>query len=151
MARNCQKTATHHRSRRHRHLQPDRPHRAAQQDIWLGVTLCVQGFALDLLAKEKKTMNAGRLPLRIIRGNHGTAARREGMMMNSAPYLSASAPTMGPVANVGAEAATMVMSSAPLLIRWYRRTVDEPDKGRVLVPEGLDAKGQAGRTSLDCV
>jgi hypothetical protein len=58
------------------------------------------------LARAKKMMNPGKLPVSSMRGIQGRVKRSEEAMNHSAPHLSASAPTIGPVRNVGAAAAT---------------------------------------------
>lgn len=63
-------------------------------------------YLYDSLASKKIIINPGRLLFRINSARNGTDRSIDGNIMNSAPYLSASAPMMGPDMNVGADAAT---------------------------------------------
>ncbi len=53
-------------------------------------------------------MKPDKLDLRASRGNQGSDKNNDGATIHSAPYLSARAPTMGPVMKVGAEAMTEI-------------------------------------------
>lgn len=86
----------------------------------------------------KYTMKAARLESRIMSGSQGRVRTSDGAMRYSDPHLSASAPTIGPVKNVGADAATEKRQYRSESLQQAPLTVDKADEVGFFVPRLFD-------------